>query len=180
MWSVLSWCGRVSLTCVLGMSWCGILWSMVSSSLTDTLETLIPCCPKVLLLNETLSLNLLSSQIRTLLVGLTAAKKNVSLTLEASTHPHMLTMATNIFFYMELSVARIYNANQKTIQAWVSMIRMIKELLEWKTRNLFIYLFFLFILFIYFALILWFCFLIHLTTTFWCNFKNAIVNCFTV
>ncbi len=50
-------------------------WTVVSSMLSVILGVTIPCCPRLLLLNDTSPLNLTSTQTHTLLAGLTAAKK---------------------------------------------------------------------------------------------------------
>lgn len=50
-------------------------WKMTTTNLSDLLNTRVPYCPKLLLLNDTSCLNLSPHQLFTLLVGLMVAKK---------------------------------------------------------------------------------------------------------
>ena len=107
-------------------------WRLVSSTLSDLLEVDIPCSPKILLLNDTSSLNLPSTRIRILLAGLTAAKRMLALRWKP---PHALTrtqwsQSFLSILYMELSVARMHGASQKTIQTWTSAVAAVKNLLN--------------------------------------------------
>ena len=109
-------------------------WKLVSSTLSELLEVDIPCSPEILLLNDTSLLNLSSTRTHTLLAGLTAAKKMLALRWKP---PHTLTRAQWLqtflsILYMEMSVARMHGASQKTIQTWASVAAMVKDLLEWE------------------------------------------------
>lgn len=59
-------------------------WSRVAHVLSDVIGTSIPSLPNVLLLNDDSAIKVTRSQRRLLLLGLTTAKKNVSIKVEAS------------------------------------------------------------------------------------------------
>lgn len=104
-------------------------WKMIVTNLSDLLNTRVPYCPKLLLLNDTSYLNLSPHQVLTLLVGLTAAKKMLALRWQP---PHSLSrnqwLQTLLdIAYMEISVAKIHNAKQSTIYAWASFIDGVKD-----------------------------------------------------
>ena len=104
---------------------------LVSSILSDLLEADIPCSNKILLLNDTSSLNLSSTRICILLAGLTAAKRMLALgwkPLHTLTRNQWLRSFLSIL-YMELSVARMHEASQ-TIQSWTSAVAIVKDLLS--------------------------------------------------
>ena len=107
-------------------------WKLVSSTMSELLEVDIPCSPGILLLNDTSLLNLSSTRTHILLAGLTAAKKMLALRWKP---PHTLTRAQWLqtflsTLYMEMSVARMHGASQKTIQTWASAAAKVKDLLE--------------------------------------------------
>lgn len=61
-------------------------WKLVSSVLSDLTGENVPYCPKLLLLNDTSSLDLSAPLSRVLFAGLTAAKKMLALAVETPTH----------------------------------------------------------------------------------------------
>lgn len=109
-----------------------VFWKAVSSTLSILLDIDIPYLPKVLLLNDTSSLNIFPAQTHILLAGLTAAKKMLALRWKP---PYTLsrTQWLQTFLsitHMELSVAKMHGASQKTIQNWTTATMAVKNLLE--------------------------------------------------
>ena len=95
-------------------------WEQIVKYLSKVLQKQIPCCPKLLLLNDDISLNLNIVQRRFWLAGSTAAKKMLALRWQA---PHSLPfnhwkqLLCDVVI-MELSTARLNGANCQTIDSW--------------------------------------------------------------
>lgn len=104
-------------------------WELVSSTLTDMLGTVIHCSPAVMLLND---IQIPLPQKKVFLAGLTAAKKILALRWQP---PHTLTHRhwMNTFLdtiVLEMSVARMHGASERTILQWSEALSMVKELLD--------------------------------------------------
>jgi len=104
-----------------------LFWKMVSLVLTKILDYVIPCAPAVLLLNDFSTLDLSQAQRRTLLTGLTAAKTMLAMRWSP---PHTLTKPQWLASYldivnMELSIARIHGAKERTILSWSTALTLV-------------------------------------------------------
>ena len=97
-----------------------IFWEQIVIYLSKVLQKQIPCCPKLLLLNDDSSLILSTVQRRFWLAGSTAAKKMLALRWQA---PHTLPFnqwkqLIGDVVLMELSTARLNGVSSQTIDNW--------------------------------------------------------------
>lgn len=99
-------------------------WSQVAHRLSVLLGIPIPCSPGILILNDFSQIKLKVVGRRTMLAGLTAAKKMVATRWKP---PHCLSIHawSSMFLdiaYLELSIARVHRAKSEAIEAWQSLI----------------------------------------------------------
>uniref|UniRef100_A0A3B1ICK8 Reverse transcriptase domain-containing protein n=1 Tax=Astyanax mexicanus TaxID=7994 RepID=A0A3B1ICK8_ASTMX len=106
-------------------------WRRISMDLTALLNHNVPCSALVFLLNDFSSLTISVQQKRLLLCALTAAKKVLvnrwNPPHHVSRHQWILTALDIIS--MELSVARMHGAKQRTIIAWKDALQAMEALL---------------------------------------------------
>lgn len=104
-------------------------WRQVARSLSVLLGILVPCSPGILILNDFSQVKLKVVRRRTLLAGLTAAKKMVATRWKP---PHCLSVHAwkSMFLdiaYLELSIARVHGAKSAAIEAWQSLIARLRD-----------------------------------------------------
>lgn len=107
-------------------------WSKVAAKLSDLVSVTIPVTIPVLLLIDLSEINITKLKKRTVLAGLTAAKKLVAVRWKP---PHSLTIRQWALtfldvIYLELSTARINGASEATINNWRSAADSLKELIR--------------------------------------------------
>ena len=106
-------------------------WGKVINSLVDLVGVQLPMEPAVHLLNDDSHLSLTERTRKIWLAGLTAAKKIIVQRWKPPhdiSHTHWLRNFLDIS-YLELSSARINNAQPNTIQGWTDLISTLKDLL---------------------------------------------------
>lgn len=106
-------------------------WGIVASTLSDLIEDTVPVTTCVLILNNLSILNISKLKKRVILAGLTAAKKLIAIRWKP---PHSLTTQSWILsfldvIYLELSTARINDANENTLNTWRSTADSLKNML---------------------------------------------------
>ena len=107
-------------------------WSKVAAKLSELVSVTIPVTIPVLLLIDLSQVNITKLKKRTVLAGLTAAKKLIALRWKP---PHSLTIRhwaltfLDVVF-LELSTARINGASEPSINNWRAAADALKELIR--------------------------------------------------
>lgn len=105
-------------------------WKMVALNLSQLFKIRLPCSPDRLILNDLSGLGLTLDERRALLAGITAAKKLVATRWKP---PHSLSFRAWVLtyldiVYLELSTARVHGAKESAIEAWNSLLTVLRAL----------------------------------------------------
>lgn len=105
-------------------------WKMVATNLSGLFGVSLPCSPATLIFNDLSRLGLALDKRKALLAGLTAAKKLVATRWKP---PHLLSRRVWVLTYMditylELSTARVHGAKESAIEAWLSLLSILRGL----------------------------------------------------